>query len=122
MSNAYELGLKTATFIANAELEDEQYYAVKMNSSEKVILASTGDKMLGVLQDAPDAANRTCLVAFGGITKAIGGDAIDAGDKVEVTSAGKFVTRSTGVVVGWAVTPCGADDEQFSLLIDQTAS
>lgn len=120
MSKAYELGLRKATFIANAELEDEQYYGVVMNSSEKIVLASEGVKILGVLQDAPDAANRPCVVAFGGITKAIGAEAIAAGAEVQVNSAGKFINKGSGVGVGTAVVACGGNAQQFSMLFNQT--
>ena len=119
MSQAYELGLKTATLIASVELEDEQYYGVKMNTSEKVLLASDGDKIIAVLQDTPDAADRSCLVAYGGISKAMGGDAISAGVDVQCNAAGKFITRVAGTVVGVAMTACGGDGQHFSLKIAQ---
>jgi hypothetical protein len=118
MSNAYELGLQKMTGIANEDLSSYQYYAIKMNTSEKIILASdAGDEMLGVLQDEPAAADRACEIAFGGITKAVGGEAIEEGAKVGVGAGGKFVTYTTGGVAGYAVTPCGGDGQQFSLLI-----
>lgn len=117
MSNAYEQNLQKVTLVANADLEDYQYYGVKLNSSEKVALASTGDKITGILQDAPDAANRSCLVAYGGISKAIGGEAIDAGAEVQTDADGKFITKTTGTGVGIAMTACGAEDEHFSVLV-----
>jgi len=117
MSHAYEEDLRSLTLQANEDLEDYQYYAVKMNSSERVVLASTGDKIVGVLQDAPDAANRSCLVGYSGITKAIGGAVIAAGAEVEVDADGKFITLSEGTSVGFAMTACGAEDEQFAVLL-----
>jgi len=120
MSKAYELGLKSATLIANADLSDYQYYGVKMNTSEKVLLASTGDKIVGVLQDEPAAENRACQVAYGGISKAVGGAAISAGVDVQCDASGKFVTQTTGDVVGTAWTACGGDGQLFALKIAQT--
>jgi len=118
MSNAYELGLQTASFDADTDLSSNQYYAVKMSTSEKIILASdAGDEMIGVLQDEPAAADRACLVAFGGISKAVGGAAIEEGVKVGVDAGGKFVTYVSGGVAGYSVTPCGGDGQLFSLLI-----
>jgi len=117
MTNAYEKDLKCRGFLsdANVDLNDYQYYAVKLNSSEEIILASdASDRAYGVLQDAP-TAGRPCLVAVGGITKAIGGEAIDAGAAVEVGAGGKFITLTSGPIAGIAVTGCGADGEQFSL-------
>jgi len=113
---AYELNKKSGSFVSDADLSSYQYYAVYMNSTEEIILASDANtRMLGVLQDAPAAAGRTCEVALEGITKAIGGAAIDAGAAVEVGTGGKFVTLTTGPIAGIAVTACGADEEQFSL-------
>ena len=120
MSKAYELGLKSASLIANADLSSYQYYGVKMNTSEKVLLASTGDKIVGVLQDEPAAADRVCQVAYGGISKAIGGDAINAGADVQCNASGKFITRTTGDIAGVAMTACGGDGQQFSLKIAQS--
>jgi len=117
MSHAYEQDLRNITLQANADLSSYQYYAVKMNSSERVILASTGDKIAGVLEDAPSAANMSCKVGYSGITKAIGGAVIVAGVEVEIDADGKFITLSTGESVGMAMTACGAEDEQFSVLL-----
>ena len=118
MSMAYEADLVKQAFVADCDLEDYQYYPVELNSDEEVILASdAGDFMLGVLQNAPSAAGRTARVALEGITKAVGGAAITAGAMVQIESGGKFVTQTTGVAAGMAMTSCGADAEKFSLKI-----
>jgi len=118
MSHAYELNKVSASFTSDTDLSTKQYYAVKMNATEEIVLASdANDRMIGVLQDAPAAAGRTCEVAVGGITKAIGGAVIATNAAVEVGAGGKFVTLTTGPIAGIAVTACGADEEQFSLLI-----
>ena len=120
MSKAYEANLQKSTFEANADLSSYQYYGVIMNTSEKIALASGAEKILGVLQDTPDDTDRPCIVAFGGITKAIGAAAISAGHEVEVDSAGKFVPQTSGVSVGFAVVACGGNGQHFSLLLNQT--
>jgi len=118
MSNAYEADLVNQAFVADTDLSSYQYYPVKMDSDEEAALASdAGDFMLGVLQNAPSAAGRTATVALDGITKAVGGAAITAGSKVQVGAGGKFVTQTTGVLAGQALTTCGADAELFSLKI-----
>ena len=123
MAFAYELNKKSVTILADTDLEDYQYYAVKLNTDGEAILASdANDDFFGVLQDEPAAAGRPCEVAVEGISKAIGGAAINAGAKVEVGTGGKFVTYTTGPLVGIAVTACGADEEQFSLMIDRDAT
>ena len=114
---AYELNKKSKSYVSDCDLSTKQYYAVKMNATEEIVLASTaGETMLGVLQDAPAAAGRTCEVAGTGTTsKAIGGAAIVAGANVQVGTGGKFVTLTSGAMAGIAVTACGDDEEQFSL-------
>ena len=115
---AYELNKKSGSFVSDGDLSDYQYYAVKMNTTEEIVLASTAaDRILGVLQDAPAAAGRICEVMLEGISKAIGGAAIDSGAAVEVGTGGKFVTLTIGPIAGIAVTACGGDGQQFSLNI-----
>ena len=117
MSFAYEANLVCQSFLADCDLSTKQYYAVKMSTTETVILASDADAfMLGVLQDEPDAAGKGCLVAIGGISKAVGGEQIDAGASVAVGAGGKFVAATT-ISCGMALNACGADGELFSLLI-----
>lgn len=113
----YELGKRSVTGIANADLSSYQYYGVKMNSSGKIVLASTGDAIAGVLQDAPDAADRACEVAYGGLSKAIGGAIIAAGAEVQVDATGRFVTKTTGERSGIAWEACGGAGQQFTLLL-----
>jgi hypothetical protein len=116
MTMAYEKDLKCRGFIADTDLSDYQYCAMKMNTDEEIILASdANDRALGVLQDAPSAAGRPCLVATGGVTKAKAGAAINAGAAVEVGAGGKFVTLTTGPIAGIAYTAAGDADELFSL-------
>ena len=116
MTMAYEKDLKCRSFLADTDLSDYQYHAVELNSDEEIILASdANDRAIGVLQDSPSAAGRPCLVAVGGVTKAVGAAVIAAGAAVEVAAGGKFQTLTTGPIAGIAYTACGADDEQFSL-------
>jgi len=118
MSMAYEADLVNQAFAADSDLSDYQYYPVELNSDEEVILASdAGDFMLGVLQDAPETAGINCTVALDGITKAYGGAAITAGAMVQVGAGGLFVTQTTGVSAGMALTDCGASGELFSMKI-----
>jgi len=118
MSFAYEANLVCQAFVADTDLSLDQYKAVKMLTTEKIALASDdGDFLFGVLQDAPTAQGQTCLVAMEGITKAVGGAAINAGVKVEITTGGKFVTYSNGPLAGIAVNACGGINQLFSLKI-----
>lgn len=116
MVNAYEANKVSRGYPAGGDLSAKQYLAVKMNATEQIILASdANDRMLGVLQDAPAAVDRTCEVATGGISKAIGITTIAAGAAVEVGAGGKFQTLTTGPIAGIAVSACTGADHQFSL-------
>jgi len=119
MTHAYEADLVCQGFKADTDLSDYQYCAVEMNTDEEIVLASEGDLMLGVLQNDPSAAGRTCRVALGGTTTAIGSAEIEEGANVQVTDNGKFKTYSSGAYAGIAVTPCGGDGQQFSLDINR---
>lgn len=120
MSNAYEADLVCQSFVADTDFTDKQYYAVDIDTNEEIFLASdAGDYMLGVLQDEPAEAGRVGLVALEGITKAVGGAAINAGAKVQVDNGGKFKTYVSGARAGIAMTPCGGDGQLFSLKIDR---
>ena len=115
MTMAYEKALEGRGFIADCDLSDYQYYAMKLNSDEEVILASdSGDRAVGVLQDAPSEAGRPCLLAVSGVTKAVAGETIVAGAAIEVGAGGKFVNLTSGPIAGIAYTG-GDEDEQFSL-------
>jgi hypothetical protein len=123
MSFAYEADLVSQAFVADTDLSTKQYYAMKMLSTEKIALASdAGDFLFGVLQDAPTAKGQTCLVAMEGITKAVGGAAINAGAKVEVGAGGKFVTYTGGPLAGIATNACGGVNQLFSLKICRDSS
>ncbi len=114
---AYELAKHSATLIANADLSSYQYYGVKLNTSAKVVLASTGDPIVGVLQDVPDAANRACEVCYSGITKAKAGALIAASAEVQVDATGRFVTKTSGERAGICLQGAGAAGVQFTLLL-----
>ena len=121
MSHAFELGLVTFTGNADCDLSTKQYYAVLIGANENIILASdAGAEMIGVLQDEPNAVDVACLVAKGGITKAVGSTSIAAGAKVGVASGGRFCTYASGGVAGYAHTACGGSDQLFSLDITRS--
>ena len=98
MSFAYEADLVCQAFVADTDLSDKQYCAVYMTDTETIALASdsSAEYMLGVLQDKPDEAGKTCVVALDGISKAKGGAPIDAGKVVVFTTGGKFIELTSG--------------------------
>lgn len=77
---------------ANADLSDKQFYAVKQNASGNVaVIASIGDKAMGLLQNKPDAAGRAAEVQALGVAKAIAGGTIAYWEPVGPDASGKLV-------------------------------
>lgn len=113
---AYENSLTNITMESSADLSSYQYYAVKVNSSGLMALASSGDAIEGILQDEPAAANRQCVVGISGISKGVLGGSVTAGDDLEVDSSGTFVTQSSGSVVGVAL-ESGSSGETIPILL-----
>lgn len=81
----FDISRPTAT-----DLSEKQYYVVKHDSNEKVVLSTANDKSLGILQNAPDGSTNeaTANVRTGGISKAILAEAVTFGQFLTPTSAG----------------------------------
>ncbi len=78
---------------ADADLSDNQFFCVTLNASEKVaVVAALGAKVLGLLQNDPDAADKTAVVAVLGVAKGIAGGTITAFDPVGPDAAGELIT------------------------------
>lgn len=98
---ATEANLVCLSMKAAADLSDEQFYFVALSDDRTVALCETdGQKALGVLQDTPSAAGRTCSVAVGGVTKVVLGETVTAGEECKVSTAGKAIGASSGTTVG----------------------
>jgi len=86
---ATEDNLLTISLPVAADYSTKQYYIVKTNSSGQAVLAGEGDDAVGVLMDAPAAANRPGCIAIGGKVKVLCGGNITKGARFSVDSAGK---------------------------------
>lgn len=99
-------------FITATDLSAKQYYAVKMTTTARTVaLASTGGEMiLGILQNAPVSPEAADVCLFG-VTKAVAGGTITAGDPLTTDTAGKLITyTSSKVKVGVALTSAVSGD------------
>lgn len=92
--------LKSVTMVAGQDLSAHQYRFVTMASDGQIDFTGAGLAADGVLQDKPAAAGRACQVGIDGITRIVAGAAIAKGALVESDSAGRAVTRSSGVPLG----------------------
>ena len=71
-----------------------QFLAVKIVGSRLVDLATTGDFIYGILQNKP-AVGQAADVGIMGVTKAVAGGTIAAGDALSVNSSGQMVLASS---------------------------
>ncbi len=92
----------TLTLLAGADLSAKQFHAVKLNSSGKVVLASDGDKIVGILQDDPENG-QAGVIMVSGASPVIFGDTVTAGQEVQANAAGKIITKASGVGIGFCL-------------------
>lgn len=71
-----------------------QFLAVKITGSRQVNVCTTGDYIYGVLQNKP-ASGQAADVGILGVTKAMSGGTVTAGDYLSVDSSSRFVTASS---------------------------
>jgi len=118
----YEVPVFNITLVAGADLSNSQYLAVKVDANGKAALAGAGEDAVGVLQNVPKAGEAATVMVLG-ITKAIYGATVTAGDKVMVDASGKFIPYAapgageTNHVIGKALTSGAANEEGTVLLI-----
>lgn len=87
--------MASVTRLAGADLSTKQFYAVKVDSAGKVVLAGAGEMALGILQNNP-ASNVAGTIAMAGSSKAVAGGSITAGDPVAADANGKLVAATRG--------------------------
>lgn len=113
---SYEIPILNVTLVAGEDLSDSQYYAVKLNSSGQVVLASTGEKITGIIQDDPESGIAG-LVMTHGISKAVLGDTVTAGEYLAVDSAGRLVPATGEANVVAQAYESGAVSEQRTVML-----
>lgn len=114
-----EASVQSITLITAADLSAKQYYCVKVDAAGKAALCGAGEPGVGILQD-PMAAGYAARVMALGISYAIYGGAVTAGDKVASDAAGKLVTAVAGdYVIGIAMETGVANEIRPVLLISR---
>lgn len=67
---AYEKALFDHTFEAAGDLSAKQYYAMKLDTNGRVTTCTgTTDKVIGILQNTPDALGKEAVIRMAGISK-----------------------------------------------------
>lgn len=91
----YEIPGKNITLVAAVDLTAKQYHAVKLDSNGKATaITVAGEDAIGILQ-IPAIAGEAATVMVSGVTKAIYGAAVTAGQCVMVDASGKIVPFAT---------------------------
>jgi len=115
---AFEESLKSISRTASGDLSSSQYHAMVVNASGQLAAASATGAMDGLLQNKPDAAGDAATLGIDGVSKAVVGASVTAGDDLAVGSGGKLITATTGdVVVARALADGSGDGSVVAVLI-----
>jgi hypothetical protein len=95
------------TYVAAANYATTgQYLAVKAHTvaGQVVKCSSAGERILGILQNAPASSGEAEVCTYGECTAYAGSGGVAAGDSLAIDANGKVVTATgTAQVIGWAV-------------------
>ena len=100
------------TLVAVPDMSAHQYRVAMVASggvgTQKCLTArQAGDQGIGIIQ-ASAQSGEAVKVRFGGISKAIAGAAVTAGDYLRANATGFLVTGNSGNVVGTALNGVGS--------------
>jgi len=86
-----------ATYVAAADLSTKRYHAL-IPSAEYTLTTAAADaeNVVGVQQDAPDAAGKGILCRHLGTSEVCAGAAFVAGAMLMIGTGGRFITATTG--------------------------
>lgn len=117
---ALDRELITISLPADADLSAGQYRLLAIGTDSQVAFANgTVAKVIGVLQNKPTVADEAARVGIAGVSKAVAGAPITAGDTI-VANAQGFCLPGSGVtsrIAGIALTSAGGSGNIFELLI-----
>lgn len=108
---------------AAGDLSTYQFHCVLMSAARTAnICSAITDKIIGILQNKPAAADRAAKIRINGTTKAIAGGVVTAGDLVSTKTDGHLVTVTAGTsttqyVIGIALETSTADGQIIEILI-----
>lgn len=119
---AYQESMDLISLPANTDLSTKRYFFVKVANSSgsgRVAVAGAGERVLGVLNNAPNAAGLAAAVAAkrGSIVKVYAGGSITAGNEVTPDSAGEAVVAGTGDVVAGIAINSAVNGDVFEILL-----
>jgi hypothetical protein len=118
---SYEEVLVTISVEAAEDLSASQYLMVALDSNGQITSPTgTGARMLGVLQDKPNAQGQVGSVAISGVTKVVSDGIAPAGTEASSSSVGKILGASIGnYVIGTTLEAATAADDIVNVLIEK---
>jgi hypothetical protein len=83
-----------ATFTSSGDLSAGRYKFVKISAAQTVALTGAGERAIGVLTNAPDAAGKPASVRILGTVEVMCGAAVAAGNLLKSDANGKAINAS----------------------------
>lgn len=112
--------LRIPGLVAGVDLSAKQYHVVMLSTTAKQVKVSSGPTVanIGILQNDP-ASGEAASVCGAGLTKAVAGGVIAAGDMVSANSTGRCAASTTAnnKLIGKAITAAGADGDLFEIFL-----
>lgn len=100
---AYDIQNFCYTLEASADLSTKQYFAVVVDTNGRCAIAGAGVQIDGFLQNKPETLGEASTIYQKGITRAVLGATVTAGDLLETDANGNVITQTAGVVIGRAL-------------------
>ena len=119
---AWEKPLENISLVAAVSFAAKQYYAVKVDANGEAALAGAGENAVGIMQDNP-AADAIGNVMTLGVSKAVYGGDVVAGNNLSSDAAGKLIpTAGAAAAVAVALESGAAGEIHSVLLVTRTAT
>jgi len=113
---AWESPLQLASPVAGEDLSAKQYYAVKISSTGVVSLSGAGENAIGILQNSPQEGEVASVMLLG-ISKAVYGASVTAGQNLAVDANGKLVPAAGNAAVVAIAWDGGSANEIHTVLL-----
>lgn len=103
---------------AAADLSAHQYKLINIDGNGRVALAGNGGRVVGALQNKPNALGKPCTVMQSGISKVVAGAAVTAGADVMSDATGRAIAATaTNRRAGVAMAAATAAGELIPVLL-----
>jgi len=118
---AYHVKVLNHTFEVNQDLSENQFHAVVLDSNGQIGLPiDNGDLAVGILQEDPLDEEYGAVMVYG-ISKAVFGEIVEAGNEVTAGSDGRLLIATEGDrVLGLCLVGAGVG-ETGTILISSSA-